>query len=255
MTFRSSLYVGSVMHRRLHPRPHHFRYSAFWMLLDLDEAETLSRKLTWFSCNRFNLFSFHNADHGDGTAVPLRTQIEKKLGARGIDIAGGHVDLLCIPRMLGYCFNPLSIYFCYQTDGALAAVVHEVHNTFGERHTYVMPIEQRNGSLHQRCQKLFHVSPFLDMDMRYDFRITGPDERVCVGIAASSPERPVLNAVMTGTREDLSDRNLMRIFVKIPAFTFKVIAAIHWEALRLWLKRVRLHAHPGARAAAIRTPR
>ena len=127
--------------------------------------------------------------------------------------------------------------------------MHEVHNTFGERHTYVMPVQQRDGALHQRCQKLFHVSPFLDMDMRYDFRITGPDERICVGIAASSPERPMLNAVMTATRQVFSDRGLLRAFVQVPAFTFKVIAAIHWEALRLWLKRVRLYTHPGSRTA------
>jgi len=250
MTFRSCLYVGSVMHRRLHPRPHHFRYSAFWALLDLDELERLSDHYTSFSYNRFNLFSFRTADHGDGSDIPLRNQIERRLSAENIYLAGGRVELLCIPRMLGYCFNPLSIFFCYHADGALAAVVHEVHNTFGERHTYVMPIQQRTGVLHQRCQKLFHVSPFLDMDMRYDFRITGPDERVCVGIAVSSPDRPMLNAVMTGARQAFSDRNLLRIFVQIPAFTFKVIAAIHWEALRLWLKRVRYHAHPGPHTAA-----
>jgi DUF1365 family protein len=249
MTFRSCLYAGSVMHRRLYPRPHHFRYSAFWTLLDLDELERLSENVSCFSYNRFNLFSFHNADHGDGSPVPLRRQIEQKLLARGIDLEGGRIELLCIPRMLGYCFNPLSIFFCYRGDTTLVALIHEVHNTFGERHTYIMPVEQRGGLLHQRCQKLFHVSPFLDMDMRYDFRIVRPDERMCVAISASSPDRPVLNAVMSGKRRALSDRSLLRLFVGIPALTFKVIVAIHWEALRLWLKRTRFHSHPGAHSA------
>ena len=186
MTLRSSLYVGSVMHRRLQPRMHSFRYNAFWFLLDLDELAELSRKLRWFSYNRPNVFSFYDADHGDGTATPLRTQIERQLGEAGVDIAGGRVHLLCMPRTLGYCFNPLSIFFCYRADATLVAVVYQVHNTFGERHSYVIRVEDHGGALHQHCRKLFYVSPFLDMDLRYDFRITGPDERIAVGISASS---------------------------------------------------------------------
>ena len=117
-------------------------------------------------------------------------------------------------------------------------LVYQVHNTFGERHSYVIRVEDQNTALHQCCQKLFYVSPFLDMDMRYDFRITGPDERIAVGICASSCRKPVLNAVLTGMRSDLTDRNLMSVFLKIPAITIKVIAAIHWEALRLWAKGI-----------------
>ena len=151
--------------------------------------------------------------------------------------------------MLGYTFSPLNIFFCYRNDGHLAAVIHEVHNTFGERHSYVMPVPQASGVLHQRCQKLFHVSPFLDMQMRYDFRITGPDERVCVGIAVTSPEGPMLNAVMNGERRELSNFNLLRIAVALPLFTFKVIAAIHWQALRLWLKKIPFYRHPAQPAS------
>ena len=135
MTLRSSLYVGSVMHRRLRPRMHSFRYRAFWFLLDLDELDELSRKLRWFSYNRSNIFSFYDADHGDGTATPIRARIESQLAEAQIDLAGGRICLLCMPRTLGYCFNPISIYFCYRADASLTAVVYQVHNTFGERHS------------------------------------------------------------------------------------------------------------------------
>ena len=223
---------------------HRFRYRAFWFLLDLDELAELSSKLRWFSYNRPNIFSFYDADHGDGTATPLRAQIERQLAEAEVDLAGGRIRLLCMPRTLGYCFNPLSIFFCYRADATLAAVVYQVHNTFGERHSYVIRVEDQSDALHQRCRKLFYVSPFLDMDMRYDFRITGPDERIAVGICASSSAKPVLNAVLTGARRDLTDRNLMFVFLKIPAITIKVIAAIHWEALRLWAKGIGLRRRP-----------
>ena len=145
---------------------------------------------------------------------------------------------------LGYCFNPLSVYFCYRADGALAALVYQVHNTFGERHSYVIPVGNESGTLHQHCQKAFYVSPFMDMNMRYDFRVTGPGQRIGVGIRTSASAIPIMNAVLTGAREDLTDRNLMKVFLAIPAVTLKVIAAIHWEALRLWLKGLRWRRRP-----------
>ena len=244
MTLRSSLYVGSVIHRRLHPRTHHFRYRAFWFLLDLDELNDLSGKLRLFSYNRPNVFSFYDADHGDKSETPLRVQIERQLLDANVDCDGGQIQLLCMPRTLGYCFNPLSIFFCYRADGVLTALVYQVHNTFGERHSYVIPVEHENGALHQRCRKMFYVSPFLDMDMRYSFRITGPDKSIVVGICASSATNPVLYAALTGKRQSLTDSNLARVFLQIPAVTLKVTAAIHWEALRLWAKRIRLRRRP-----------
>jgi DUF1365 family protein len=243
MTFRSSIYVGSVMHRRLRPRVHRFRYRAFWFLLDLDELSQLS-KLRWFSHNRPNLFSLYDADHGDGSATPLRFQIELKLREARIDLAGASIKLLCMPRTLGYSFNPISVYFCCRADGTPVALIYQVHNTFGERHSYVIPVEQHSAALRQSCRKALYVSPFLDMNMRYDFRIAGPDEHLAVGIRASTPEGPVLNAILSGERSDLTDRNLMRVFLTIPAITLKVTAAIHWEALRLWLKGLRLRSRP-----------
>jgi uncharacterized protein len=244
VTTQSALYVGSVMHRRLRPKRHAFRYRAFWLLLDLDTLETVSKSLRWFSYNRPNLFSLYDRDHGDGSATPLRTQVDRLLTEAGIDPAGMRVQLLCMPRTMGYCFNPLSLYFCSRADGTLAAVIYQVHNTFSERHSYVMPVQRSYGALHQSTRKVFYVSPFMDMDLRYDFRITGPDDRIVVGIRASQSGVPVLNANMAGLRLPLTDRNLVSVFLRIPAVSIKVIAAIHWEALRLWIKGVGLRRRP-----------
>jgi DUF1365 family protein len=244
--FRSSLYVGSVMHRRLRPRWHSFRYRAFWMLLDLKELDQLSSKLRWFSYNRPNLFSLYDTDHGDGTRTPLCAQVESRLREAGIEPTGGQIRLLCMPRTLGYCFNPLSVFFCHGANGALLAIIYQVHNTFAQRHSYIIAVERSAGAVHQQCRKLFYVSPFMEMDMRYDFHIVGPDERIVVDITASSAEGRVLHALLTGTREPMTDWSLARSFLKVPAITFKVMAAIHWEALKLWRKRIGLHPRPVA---------
>lgn len=244
MMLRSAIYIGSVMHRRLKPRAHLFRYRAFWLLIDLDELDMLNDRLRLFSYNRPNVFSLHDKDHGDGSSTAVRVQVEDRLREAGIDISGGSIRLLCMPRTLGYCFNPLSIYFCCRADGSPAALIYQVHNTFGERHSYVIPAVAEDGELRQSCRKAFYVSPFMNMNMRYDFRVSGPDRHLAVGIRVGSQEGAVLNAVLTGKRSALSDRALMRAFVFMPAITVKTIAAIHWEALRLWLKGLRLVPRP-----------
>lgn len=244
MSAHSAIYVGSVAHRRIAPRPHALRYRAFWLLLDLDEVPAVAAKLHLFSYNRRNLFSLHDADHGDGSQTPLRKQIERCLAPAGIDISGGTVRLLCMPRTLGYAFNPLSIYFCHRADGTLAAVIYEVHNTFGERHSYLIPAEAADGVVRQRCRKTFYVSPFMDMEMHYAFRVHLPGRHVAVAIRGSGAEGPLIDACLLGARRDLTDLALLRAFVAVPAVTLKVIAAIHWEALRLWLKGLRLRPRP-----------
>ena len=244
MTVQSSLYVGSVMHRRTRPRLHHFRYTAFWLLLDLDELPRLSATTRLLSHNRWNLFSVHDADHGDRSSTPLRLQAERQLRKAGVDIADGRVSLLCMPRTLGYCFNPISIYFCHRADGALAALIYQVHNTFGERHSYVIPVTPQPGAVQQRCRKQFHVSPFMDMGLIYDFRVTDPNERIAVGIRVSADDGPLFNAALIGRRKPLTDRTLIGVCLKMPAITLKVIGAIHWEALRLWLKGLRTRPKP-----------
>ncbi|MBR1154051.1 MULTISPECIES: DUF1365 domain-containing protein [unclassified Bradyrhizobium] len=244
MTFESALYTGAVMHRRLRPVAHQFRYRAFWLLIDLDELPLLAARLRLLSRNRFNLFAVHDADHGDGSATPLRNQAERILAQAEIDIAGGPISLLCMPRTLGYSFNPISIYFCHRTDGELAAIVYEVHNTFGERHSYVSAVESRTGTIRQTCSKAFHVSPFMDMELVYDFRLSAPAERIAIGINASKGGQRVLNACLVGARRELSDGALLRLFFAVPLITAKVTLAIHWEALRLWLKGMRLRNRP-----------
>ena len=244
MTVRSALYIGSVMHRRLRPRVHHFRYRAFWFLLDLDELDALSGTTHLFSHNRPNLFSLYDTDHGDGSATALRSQVERQLCEAGADLAGGRIDLLCMPRTLGYAFNPLSIYFCHHANGALVALVYEVHNTFGERHSYVIPLGAGD-DVHHSCDKAFYVSPFMDMGLRYDFAVNQPGDNLAVSIRASGRDgKPVMIACLGGKRRALTDASLLRQGFAMPAITLKVIAAIHWQALRLWLKGVSLKAKP-----------
>jgi DUF1365 family protein len=241
------------MHRRFRPRLHKFRYRAFWLLIDLKEPEALSRRLRLLAFNRFGIFSFHEADHGDGGGVPLAMQVTRHLAAAGIDLGDGAIRLFCMPRILGYVFNPLSIYFCHRADGGLAALLYEVSNTFGQRHSYLIPVAERTATIHQRCDKAFYVSPFLAMEMSYDFSIRVPAQQVAVAIRAQRSGLPVMPACLTAAREALTDGALLRAFLKIPLLTLKVTAAIHWEALRLWLKGVRLVRRPVPPSRAIST--
>lgn len=235
----SALYAGAVVHRRFRPRRHHLRYRLFTVLLDLDEVDRLAAGLRLFSRNRLNLFAFHDRDHGDGSAVPLRAQVERQLAAAGIEPDGGAIRLMCLPRILGYVFNPLSVYFCHRRDGRLAALLYEVSNTFGQRHSYLIPVTGNGqGPVHQSCAKQFHVSPFMDLDMVYDFRVTAPGASLSVAIHGRDAGGPLIAAVFAGRRRELSDRLLARSLIAYPLLTLKVIAGIHWEALQLWLKGV-----------------
>ena len=246
MSFRSRIYIGAVTHSRVRPRKHKLRHGCFWLLLDLDEIETLGRKLRWFSFNRFNLLSFYTADHGDGGRKPIRAQIERHLEDAKIDIGSGRIRLLCMPRVLGHGFNPLSIHFCHREDDTLAAILYEVHNTFGERHSYLIPVsdDAQGKEIRQSCDKGFYVSPFMDMDMHYDFRVTLPEDRVAVAIKTSDDEGPMLYAALAGAAVELSDAALLRTFVTHPLLTLKVVAAIHVHALIIWLKGVKLRSRP-----------
>lgn len=241
----SALYEGQVTHQRFHPKPHGLRYRLFQMLFDLDELPALSSRLKWFSLNRFNLFAFHEADHGDGRR-PLRAYVEELLLTAGIDIAGGRIELLCMPRILGHVFNPISIYYCRHADGRVAAMLYEVNNTFGERHSYLIPAdEDPSGGIRQACDKRFYVSPFMDMAMAYDFVLTAPGERIATTVHGDDLDgRRLITAVFTGRRTAFSDRALLRAFFAYPLMTLKVVAAIHFEAARIFLKGVRFHARP-----------
>lgn len=245
----SCLYAGVVMHRRFKPRAHRLRYRVFWSLFNLDELPHLPERLRLFSIDRFNLFGFYTKDHGDGSARPLRQQVESYLTEAGIDLDGGAIHLLCMPRLLGFVFNPLSVYYCHDRAGALKAVLYEVHNTFGQRHSYLIPVDMDTGeALEQRCLKAFYVSPFMDMDIAYRFRVQAPGERIALFIESADAQGPVLIASLAGTRRPLTDAALLRAFLAFPLMTLKVVAGIHWEALKLWLKGLRLKPRPPAPA-------
>jgi DUF1365 family protein len=239
----SALYVGSVMHSRLRPKLHRFRYAAFWVLIDLDELKEISSRLTLFSHNKRNLFSLRDADHGDGSGTSLKEQIKTMLRSNDIDLGGGRITLLCMPRMLGHCFNPLSVYFCTCPDGGLAAIVYQVHNTFGERHAYVVRTIPGAAVERHRRPKEFYVSPFLDMDLHYEFRTSVPNARLALAIQVTQEGARILTAVMTGKRRPLDDRTLLTCALTMPWITLKVVLAIHFEALRLWLKGIRVRPH------------
>jgi len=244
MTLASALYEGTVVHLRLRPRRHRLGYGVFALLVDLDELDALPARLRLLSRNRFNLFSFHDRDYGARSAEPLKAQVARHLAAAGIE-GGGPIRLLTMPRMLGYAFNPLSVYFCHTPEGRLSAVLYEVSNTFGERHSYLIPVEPgTEGRVVQRTEKRFFVSPFLGMDLDYTFRLRPPGERLMVSIVARDREGTVLSAVQEAERRPLTDGALARAFVNFPLMTLKVIVGIHWEALLIWLKGIPLRPRP-----------
>lgn len=232
----SGIYTGIVAHKRLRPRRHKLRYRVFALLLDLDELPGLSLRL--LGINRGGLLSFHEKDHGDGG--PLRPWVAARLAEAGI-VADGPVRMLCYPRMLGYVFNPLTVYFCHRGDGRLAAIIHEVHNTHGERHAYVLPAGE--GTVRQSCAKDFFVSPFMPPDCTYNFTISPPGESVSVGIVETDADGTLLTATFSGARSELDDAGLLRAVLAHPLMTLKVTAAIHWEAIKLLAKGLRVYRH------------
>ncbi len=245
------------MHQRVRPRRHRLCYRVFFLLADLDELADLHGRLPLFSHNRFNLFSFFDKDHGSGDGGPLRPWIERHLAEAGVDLGGGAIRLLCFPRVLGYVFNPLTVYFCYRTHGELGAILYEVSNTFGERHTYLAPVEaSRAGVLTHRCDKEFYVSPFNAVVGGYRFRVEPPGQSVTVVINQSDTEGPLFHAALRAKRVPLTQGALLTAFVRYPLLTLKVIAGIHWEALRLWGKGLRLvdRPRPPARPVTVVAP-
>lgn len=240
------LYAGSVMHCRLRPFRHRFRYAVRPLLIDLDRLSRLSARLRLLGVDRRGIVSFWQKDHGPGDGRPLRVWVDAMLARHGLAPAQGRVRLLCFPRVFGQAFNPLSIYFCEDADGGLHALIYQVNNTFGERHFYVHGVERQPAEAPVRhvCEKDFYVSPFIAMDSTYRFRVDVPDDRLRLLIRQSVPEGEQLVASMTGRRIPLTDAALARMALTAPLAGFKIVAAIHWQALKLWLKGARYHAHP-----------
>ncbi|WP_421862487.1 DUF1365 domain-containing protein [Motiliproteus sp.] len=232
----SGLYRAEVMHQRLRPRSHRFDYRISSWLIDLDELVTLDR-LGLLHFNRPGLFSFYERDHGDGSERGLKQQCQQLLAERGLPPAS-HIRLLCQPRCFGFGFNSLAIYFCYHEDGQLFATLYEVSNTFGERHTYVIGCPSFKGSrLRQRADKRMSVSPFIALDGEYHFRLLPPGEQFSVLIHYRDTAGPLLLARWRGQRVPLQRRVLLRELLR-PPMALKTLGLIHWQALKLWIKRI-----------------
>ena len=234
----ASLYVGDVMHARLKPFGHRFSYRVFSMLLDLDRLREAEQSASMFSVGRFNLVSFAPRDHGPRDGSDLRVHVERLLAAQGL-AAPARILLLAYPRILGFTFNPLAVYYCYDAQGRITSLIYEVRNTFGGMHPYVLPVTDGaldGRGLRQEQSKLFYVSPFLHMDHRYLFRMRPPGQTVHIRILECDAQDPVLAATFQGERQALTTATLARACLALPFMTFKVVAAIHWQALKLWLK-------------------
>mgnify|MGYP001400900886 FL=1 len=230
----SCIYNGVVTHKRFKPVKHFLKYKTFSFFIDLDEIEKLDKNNIIFSFNRFNIFSFYNSDHGDRDGKSLKNWVMDNLIKFKISENINKIKLLCYPRIFGYVFNPLSIFYCYQ-DEKLKVIFYEVKNTFNEQHTYIFKVNDSN-IVTQKCKKKFYVSPFMNMDTYYNFRLLNPDDKLSVSIEQTDKKDTILNAVQTGERKDFNLKQLVVNFFKYPLMTIKIISAIHFEALLLWKK-------------------
>jgi hypothetical protein len=246
----SAIYEGTVMHERAFPRKHRFTYRVYYLWLDLDELPLLDRTVRGFGFDRVAPFSFHSRDHGPRTGERLRPWIERALDEAGIRTDPSErwaVRILTMPRVMGYQFNPLSVWCCYDPTGAMRAVLYEVSNTHGEWHHYLHPVSDLDASgyaVHVYDKELF-VSPFIDLDATYTFRVRQPEERAAVLVRERVPEGEVLKASFVGKRRALTSSNLWKEFARYPLVTAKVTGLIHFEAVRLWCKGAPFRRHAG----------
>ena len=230
----SCIYNGVVTHTRFKPVKHFLKYKTFSLLIDLDEIDKLDKENLIFSFNRFNIFSFYNKDHGERDGRSLKTWVLKKLKKRNFNQNVNKIKLLCYPRIFGYVFNPLSIFYCYK-DNQLKAIFYEVKNTFNEQHTYIFEIKN-NLKSELSCKKKFYVSPFMNMNTYYKFKLTKPNEKLFVSIKQLDSKGIVLTAVQQGEKKEFKSKQLITNFFNYPLMTFKIIIAIHFEAFLLWKK-------------------
>ncbi|MCB2055011.1 MAG: DUF1365 domain-containing protein [Geminicoccaceae bacterium] len=239
MPIEPCIYHGKVMHHRRRPVSHRFEYSVFSLYLDIGDLPSLGRRCRLLGVDRGFFVSFRQADHGPRDGGALRPWVLEQLAASGCDYEAGRIMILAMPRIFGFVFNPLSIYWCFDRDGVLRTVVHEVKNTFGEQHAYVLPVPEgtaAGAAFDQSCSKDFFVSPFIDMKARYRFRLSQPGERLSLGIREEDDEGCFFVAGQTARRLPLSSARLALCTLRDLTMTARVIVGIHLEALRLWLK-------------------
>ena len=230
----SCIYNGLVTHHRFKPVKHSLKYKTFSLLLDLDELEKLDKKISIFSINKFNVFSFYYKDHGLRDGSSIKDWIVENLKKFKISSEITKIELLCYPRILGFVFNPLSIFYCYQENN-LKAIFYEVKNTFNEQHTYIFKVIDGE-KIEQKCKKKFYVSPFMDMNTFYNFKLKAPGEKLSVIIKQTDDAGTVLTATQEGNRKKLNFKQLLINFFKYPLMTIKIIGSIHFEAFLLWKK-------------------
>ena len=230
----SCIYNGVIKHQRFKPIKHSLNYKTFSLLVDLDEIETLANSISIFSLNKFNIFSFYNLDHGARDGSPIKEWVLKNIKKFNISNNITNIKLLCYPRIFGYVFNPLSIFYCYENND-LRAVFYEVKNTFNEQHTYIFKIKN-NERIEQKCKKKFYVSPFIDMETYYNFKLLNPKEKLSIFIKQTDGEETVLTATQTGDKKEFSFKQLLINFFKYPLMTIKIISSINYEAFFLWKK-------------------
>lgn len=253
VTAPGALYVGTVTHRRLQPMGHKLRYRTYSLLFDVDKLDEVASRTRFLSHNRWNLFSIHDRDFGPRDGTPLRQWVDEQLAVAGIDLGAGKVELLAFPRILGYTFNPLSMWFCYDEAGGLRAVLYEIHNTFGHSLSHLVPIEGDSAKPYRHSfVKELHVSPFFDQAGNYSFTLRPPGERMSVSIDYEVEGSKMLTATMSARRRSLSGRSLLSVFVTHPLLTMKVTLGIHWHALRLLLKGARYRSVPAPPAHSVK---
>ncbi|NVK35171.1 MAG: DUF1365 family protein [Rhodobacteraceae bacterium] len=240
-----AVYNGTVFHTRMRPVEHKLRYRVFALMLDCNALEDVAERLKLFSFNRFNLFSLYDRDFGDGTSIRAYLKALSKATPNGRDVTS--FSMLCYPRILGYAFNPLTVYYGLDDAGRVRLVVYEVSNTFGQRKTYVLPVEgEGEGVIAQQCAKEFYVSPFNEVAGTYSFHLTQPGEALTVGVALRDDDGPLMKAHFTAKRAPLTDGALLRALAATGWMTLKVTLGIHYEAARLWFKGLRLVPRPPA---------
>ena len=239
MIKHSYIYTGTVTHKRFKPKIHTFNYKVFSLLIDLSEIELLDKTLKLFSYDKFNIVSFYNKDHGPRDGSSLKNWVIYHLKKNDIEYNDIKIKLLCYPRIFGYVFNPLSIFYVYDKNSDLVSILYEVKNTFGEQHTYVFKSKKDQNLIQHVCKKKFHVSPFIAMNCIYFFRLLKPGNKISVIIDLQDPEGKILYASQDGVKSELNNINLIKSYLKHPLMTFKIILAIHFEAFKLWTKGIK----------------